>query len=253
VSLSIDPRLFMAFLLASTRCVAWLSISPPFKGMVPAKVRAGLGLALGVALAPRLAHEPHLPIDDFGSILAGFLYQVGIGLALGFVVYLVFQAVQAAGASIDYFSGLTSAQLFDPMTGHSEGPMTRFYNLIATVVLFVTGGHLLLVAGIVRSFDAAPVGGLHVDRLAAIISSGVGNFLLAALQIGAPLLGALFVTELLLSLASRAAPQLNILVLGFGAKSLVLVTVSTIAIPLLVAVIPRLTGAAVDAMWQLVR
>ena len=26
-------------------------------------------------------------------MLAGFLYQVGIGLALGFVVYLVFQAV----------------------------------------------------------------------------------------------------------------------------------------------------------------
>jgi flagellar biosynthetic protein FliR len=109
------------------------------------------------------------------------------------------------------------------------------------------------VAGVVRSFDAAPVGGLHVDRLAAIVTSGIGNFLLAALQIGAPLLGALFVTELLLSLASRAAPQLNILVLGFGAKSLVLITVSTIAIPLLVAVVPRLTGAAVDAMWQLVR
>ena len=251
--LSLDPRLFMAFLLASTRCVAWLSISPPFRGMVPAKIRAGLGLAMGIALAPHLSKEPNLPVDDFGPILAGFLYQVGIGLALGFVVYLVFQAITAAGTMIDYFGGLTSSQLFNPMSGSSDGPMTRFYNLIATVVVFVTGGHLLLVAGLARSFDAAPVGGLQVGRLATILSSGVGNFLLAALQIGAPLLGALFVTELLLSLASRAAPQLNILVLGFGAKSLVLISVSTVAIPMLVAVVPRLTGAAVEAMWQLVR
>jgi flagellar biosynthetic protein FliR len=253
VKLSADPRLFMAFLLASTRCIAWLSISPPFRGMVPAKIRAGLGLSLGILLAPRLSESPDLPVDDFSSILGGFVYQVGIGLALGFVVYLVFQAVTSAGSMIDYFSGLTSAQLFNPMSGSSDGPMARFYTMISTVVVFVTGGHLLLVAGLARSFDAAPVGGLHIDRLAAILTEDVGNFLLAAIQIGAPLLGALFVTELLLSLASRAAPQLNILVLGFGAKSLVLISVSSIAIPLLVAVVPRVTNAAVEAMWQLVR
>ena len=48
--LSLDPRVFMAFLLASTRCIAWLSIAPPFKGLVPAKIRAGLGLALGIRI-----------------------------------------------------------------------------------------------------------------------------------------------------------------------------------------------------------
>jgi flagellar biosynthetic protein FliR len=253
VQLSLDPRLFMAFLLGSTRCVAWLSIAPPFKGLVPAKVRAGLGLALGLCLAPHLAQRSDLPVDDFGPMLAAFLFQVGVGLALGFVVYLVFEAVQTAGATIDYFSGLTSAQLFNPMTGSADGPMTRMYQLVMTVVLFATGGHLLLVAGLARSFEAAPVGGLRVDHLASVLTSGVGNFLVAALQIGAPLLGALFVTELLLSLASRAAPQLNILVLGFGAKSIVLIVVSAIAIPVVVGVVPRLTGAAVDAMWQLVR
>ncbi len=253
MKLSLDPELFMAFLLASTRCIAWLSIAPPFRGTVPPKIRAGLGLSLGIALAPHLSKEPNLPTDDFSSILGAFLFQVGIGLALGFVVYLVFQAATAAGSMIDYFSGLTSSQLFNPMSGSSDGPMTRFYTMIVTAVMVVTGGHLLLVAGLARSFDAAPVGGLRVDRLAVILTAGVGNFLLAALQIGAPLLGALFVTELLLSLASRAAPQLNILVLGFGAKSLVLISVSTVAIPLLVAVVPRLTNAAVEAMWQLVR
>ena len=176
-----------------------------------------------------------------------------VGLALAMVVTLIFQAVSAAGTTIDYMSGLTSSQLFDPLSGSAEGPMARLYQLLCTVTLFVTGGHLLLIAGLVRSFDAAPVGGLNLGRLGDILSSGVGNFMLAALQIGAPLLGALFVTELLLALASRAAPQLNILVIGFGAKGLVLITLSTLAIPVAVAAVPRLTDAALGGMWQLVR
>lgn len=248
-----DPRLFMAFILASTRCAAWLAFAPPFKGVVPAKIRVGLGMALGIALAPRLSRSEALPVDDFGKIFGAILFQVFVGLALAMVVTLVFQAVSAAGTTIDYMSGLSSSQLFDPMSGNSDGPMTRLYQLICTVVLFVSGGHLLLIAGLVRSFDAAPVSGLNFGRLGEILSSGIGNFLLAALQIGAPLLGALFVTELLLALASRAAPQLNILVMGFGVKGLVLITLSSVAIPVVVVAVPRLTDAALGAMWQLVR
>ena len=251
--LLIDPRLFMAFILGTTRFAAWLAFAPPFKGVVPAKVRVGLAMALGIGLAPRLAENEALPVEDFGAIFAAIVYQVAVGLALAMVLTLIFQAVSAAGTTIDYMSGLTSSQLFDPLSGSAEGPMARLYQLLCTVTLFVTGGHLLLIAGLVRSFDAAPVGGLNLGRLGDILSSGVGNFMLAALQIGAPLLGALFVTELLLALASRAAPQLNILVIGFGAKGLVLITLSTLAIPVAVAAVPRLTDAALGGMWQLVR
>jgi flagellar biosynthetic protein FliR len=73
------------------------------------------------------------------------------------------------------------------------------------------------------------------------------------MQIGAPILGALFVTELLLGLASKAAPQLNILVVGFSLKSIVLVMLGAAAFPLVVFAVPRLTSASIDAMWTLVR
>ncbi len=250
--LAIDPNLLIAFLFASTRCAAFLFVSPPFQGLVPPVARGGLSLVLGAFLAPQLAKAP-LPVDDTAGIIAGMLFQIGIGLALGFLVYLVFQAAMAAGSMIDYMGGLTSAQLFDPMSGTSMGPMGRYYQAMATFVLFATGGHLLLVAGLVRSFDAAPVSGLRLDRLGVLLTGGVGQFLLAALQIAAPVLGALFVTELLVGLASRAAPQLNVMVLGFGVKSLIVLVLSGLSLPLLVAVVPRLVSNALDAMWALVR
>jgi len=111
----------------------------------------------------------------------------------------------------------------------------------------------VLIGGLMRTFDAAPLGGFRIDRMAELITHNVGQFLIATLQIGAPLLGALFVTELLLGLASRAAPQLNILVVGFGVKGIVLVSLAAAAFPLVVVAVPRLTSASLDAMWALVR
>lgn len=251
--LAIDPQLLIAFLFASTRCAAFLFIAPPFQGLVPPTARAGLALVLGMSLAPQLAASGGLPVDDTVSIIGGLLFQVGVGLALGFLVYVIFQAAMTAGSMIDYFGGLTSAQLFDPMTRSQMGPMGRFYQLMATVVLFATGGHLLLIGGLFRSFDAAPVSGLRLDRLGVLLTRDVGQFMVAAIQIGAPVLGALFITELLVGLASKAAPQLNVMVLGFSVKSLVVLVLSGLSLPLLIAVVPHLVSDALGGMWALVR
>jgi flagellar biosynthetic protein FliR len=252
MSVSFDPGFFVAFLLASTRCAAWLTISPPFAGVVPAKVRASLAVALGLAIAPQLAQDPDLPTHA-PALLGAVLFQAAVGLGLGFLVFVIFQAISSAGSAIDMFAGLSASMLYDPTTRSTASPMGRLYQMLGMVVLFLTGGHLLLVAGLVRSFDAAPVAGFHIDRMAELATNGVGMFLLATVQIAAPLLGALFVTELLLGLASRAAPQLNIMVVGFGVKGIVLVMLASAAFPLVVLAIPDLTTRAVELMWALVR
>jgi len=253
VNVSLDPRLFVAFLLATTRCAAWLTVSPPFQGAVPGKVRAGLALALGLIATPSLAKHPDLPVGDTGALLGSLVYQAAIGLALGVLVNILFQAVMAAGSAIDNFAGLTSAAIYDPTTKAAAAPMGRLYQILGLLVLFATGGHLLLIGGLIRTFDAAPIGGFRFDRMAELVTRDVGQFLLATLQIAAPLLGALFVTELLLGLASRAAPQLNILVVGFSVKGIVMVMLAAAAFPLVVYAVPQLTANALDAMWALVR
>lgn len=250
--LSLDPQFLVAVMFASTRCAAFFFVAPPFQGMLPPTVRAGLALSLGVAVAPRLATTT-LPTEDTARIIAGLVYQVGVGLALGFLVYLAFQAVAAAGTAIDVFSGFSGAQLFDPLSKSNASPMSRIYQLLATVTLFATGGHLLIVAGLARSFDAAPMGGLRLDRMGQLLIADLGSFLGAALQIGAPVLGALFIAELLLGLAGKAAPMMNVMLVGFSLKSLVVMVLGAMSVPLLVAVVPRLVNAALESMWALLR
>lgn len=253
MQLSFDPEFLVAFMFATIRCGAFLSIAPPFQGAVPARIRAGLSIALGLAMTPRLVATGEIPSTDSWALLTGSVHQAVIGIALGFLVFVIFQAVAAAGGMIDAFAALTSAQLFDPLSKTTTGPVGRLYQTLGTGVLFMSNGHLMLIAGLSRTFNMSPVDGFHADRMGALITKDVLNFLVAAVQIAAPILGALFVTEVLLGLASRAAPSLNVMVLGFGAKSLVLFMLLGAALPLIPYVTARLVEQALAMMQALVK
>lgn len=253
MTLSLDPEFLVAFVFATVRCGAWLTIAPPFQGAVPVKVRAALSMGLGLAMAPRLVAAEGTISTDTWPLITGALHNAVIGLVLGFLVYVLFQAVQTAGGMIDAFAALTSGMLFDPMTKATLGPVSRLYATLGTAVLFVSNGHLLLIGGLSKTFELSPASGFRIDRVGTLLVHDIQAFLIAALQIGAPILGALFVTEILLGLASRAAPKLNVMVLGFGAKSLVMFMLLGAALPLIPYVSAQLVKDALEMMHALVR
>lgn len=247
MDLHIDPGQAAVFMLASVRILAFMVIAPPFaNSSIPVRVRVGLSAAMALVITPRMAVPDGLL--DTAGLLAAIVYQAAMGVSLGFLVMMLFSAVQSAGALIDFSSGLSSASVFDPFAGAGASPMARLYQMLTTLLLFSTGGYLLFLGGIMRSFEAAPMGGLDVADLGAVLTEGMGNFLVAALQIGLPLLAALFMAELLLGLLAKAAPQMNLLVIGFGAKSLILVGLGGIALPLLPRAVELLVDLSMRAM-----
>ena len=89
--------LLVAYLLASVRIVAWLAIVPPFAGRsVPAMAKVVLSLGLSFAVAPSSPRAGSAMGN--AELLVNVVTQVLIGTALGFVTYLLFAAVAAAGA-----------------------------------------------------------------------------------------------------------------------------------------------------------
>lgn len=252
VNISFNPEFLVAFMFGTIRVGAFMSISPPFQGSVPARIRAGLSMALGLACAPGLMKAATMPTTDTWGLVAGAVHQAVIGLALGFLVFVIFQAVSTAGGMIDAFAAFTSAQLFDPMSMTMTGPVGRFYQAIGTTVLFVTNGHLFLVRGLTQTFELSPLDGFRIDRFGALLAKDLLAYLTAAIQIAAPILAALFITDILLGLASRAAPKLNILMIGFSAKSLVAFMLLGAAIPLIPYVMTHLLDDSLSMMRVLV-
>src|SRR4051794_18087113 len=205
------------FVLAMVRASAWIAVSPPFNSrMIPAKVKMGVAASLSFAVAPKLAAQP-FPTDTPGMIGA-IVMQVFAGLALGFVALVLFTAVQTAGELLDLFGGFTVSPSMDPLGNAQSTTFGRFYNLLATVLLFVINGHIMLVRGFWKSFDAVGTGAIHMDKLSELLLRDVGIFFMAAIEIAGPLLAALFLAEIGLGLLARAAPQLNVFALSFPVK-----------------------------------
>ncbi len=239
-----------AVLLASVRAAAWLVIAPPWGGhMIPGRVKALLSVAIALPIAPRLAGQvPGMGTSEF---LVSLVEQVVVGAALGFLTAVAFAAIQSAGNLIDLFGGFAVAFAFDPFAASGNtgtAAFGRFYNLVATTLLFATGGHQLMLLGFTTSYQALPASGaLSWHTLQQLINHGVGDMFVATVQIAAPLIAVLFCTDVALGLLNRVAPALNAFSLGFPAKILLTISGAGLAIALLPQTVRNVVEHAVLA------
>ncbi len=243
MNIAFSTGTLVSYLLVMTRCVAWLMVAPPFgTKLIPLSVKIGLAGALTIATGPNISASS-VNLETLPLTLA-VLTQVAAGLALGFFALLVLAAIQAAGSLIDLFAGFTMAQVYDPMSGAGASVFGRLYQVVGTTILFASGGHLVLVRGFVRSFDAVSIGSVS-GATVKLMTDQLGLFVLAACEIAAPVLASLFLAEVALGLLTRAAPQLNALQLGMPLKTLMALMLTGLALPLLPAMLPNLVRGAV--------
>lgn len=247
-------------MLAGVRIAAFLVIAPPFAHKaIPGTVKAMIAGWLGLLALPRAlaAGGPRVG-TAIASGTAGFLADVGlqvlVGAGLGFLVALVFSAVQSAGNMIDLFGGFQLAQAFDPMSMSNGAQFTRLYQMTATVLLFTSGGYQLVIAGLMRTFDALPLGtALDLTAMGQAASEGFTDMFLAALQIAGPLIAVLFLADLGLGLLTRVAPALNAFALGFPLKILLTILLGVSAYVALPQIVESLTGDALTRMLEVAR
>lgn len=251
-TLTVGGEPLIAFLLASLRIGAWLALVPPFAGRsVPIMAKVTLSLGLAFTVAPAMA-DGSIPTDAGGLLLTA-LTQVVVGVALGFVTYLLFAAVATAGSLVDTFGGFQLAQGFDPLAMNMNTVFGKFHQLLATMILFATGGHLLVIGGLLRSFDVLPLGDLpEIDGAAHVMTTAFGMFFVTAVQIALPLVAVLFVADLGLALLTKVAPHLNAINVMFPAKIGLTLLLLGLSFPVLPEAVSRLVDLANEAMATLV-
>jgi len=248
-----DGSLLVALLLATVRVSAWLVVAPPFSAqMISPRIKAILALAIGLAVTPAVQHQA--PPLEWGALVSSAAQQVVIGGGLGFVTALLVTAFQVAGDLIDMFGGFQAAMAYDPMANTQTGPFGRFYNLLATTLLFATGGHMLVIRGFTASYEAIPLTGvMSFSALGQVLTEGIGQMFLAALQIAGPLIAVLFCTDVALGLLTRVAPALNAFSLGFPAKILLTLLLAGLGIGIVPTMLEEVVDRSVEAVMAVVR
>jgi flagellar biosynthetic protein FliR len=197
--------------------IAGVLMTAPVIGskIAPRQVRLGLGLALTLIVMPLTPVTPAQAIFSAAWCLTT-LQQFMIGVVIGFVLMLAFEAVVMAGEIIAYGMGLSFAQLADPVRGTSTPVVGQFLMLLATLLFLAMGGHLILIATLADSFRTVPIsaGGIGTAQLGALIAwSGV--VFSGGLQIALPVMIALLLVNMGFGLLSRATPSLNFQSVGF--------------------------------------
>jgi len=221
---------------------------------VPPHTKIGLSLLVAVIMTPvvgmtgPLATEP-LP---FASLV---LKEAVVGISIGFVAHMIFAAVQMAGEMADMQSGFAFAGLIDPNSGQHTSIIGQFQIMMAWLIFLGVDGHHVLFNGLAESFRIMPLGSISVDAsvVKGVMALGSRIFVIA-LQIGAPIMGAVLLGDIALGMLARTVPQMNILVLGFPVKMLLGIIILVLALPLSLALernLVYLTKGAITHLFSL--
>jgi flagellar biosynthetic protein FliR len=221
-----------AFFLVLARVTPLFILAPLFSSrMLPMRVRGILAVALSIGLTPIAMHGQHIPSGPF-QVAALIVEGLLVGLAFAFAVGVVFAAVDAAGHLIDNVSGFSFGSTVDPINGNQGGVMASLYGLVGTAIFIAIGGDAWTLRGMARTFDIVPLTrGPQLRALTAGAVQAFASILTSALEVAAPAMLALLITDVAFGMVSRVVPQLNVFGVGFPVKVGVALLIVAAALP----------------------
>src|SRR5262245_4532155 len=181
---------------------------------VPARTRIVLAAAITALVVPLVPAPVIAPFSPQGFVVIA--QQLLIGIAMGFALQVVFDALGLAGQLLANSMGLSFAFNVDPLRGSSTAALGQLYIILATLTFLALGCHLALVELLVASLHTMPIGteGLGAEGLWSIVQWG-GTLFSGAIMIALPGVTALLIVNLAFGVVSRAAPSLNLFAVGF--------------------------------------
>lgn len=224
-----------------TRILGMIAITPVFNHRaMPARYKVGLGVFITLAIMPSL---PPMPQVDMLSVHgAGILaQQLLIGVTIGFMIRIVFAAVDLAGQLSAMSMGLGFATFYDPQSHGQTTSVSQLFMIVAMLFFLSINGHLIMIMSVAESFITMPIqaelsNGINFQQ---ILNFG-GNIFSTGLHIALPVIAALLITNLSLGILSRTAPQLNLFGIGFPITISIGLIIIALSFPRLAVPLERL-------------
>src|SRR5688572_19336220 len=224
-------NVFLVFTLVLSRLSGLMMTAPIYGSMeVPARVRALLVVALALLVTPsQIAHPAEAAtLIDYAVLIGG---ELAIGLVLGLGVQILFLAPQVAGQLISQMSGIALADVFNPSLDSEIPVFSQLLYLFSLAIFLVIGGHRLVMAGLLETFEVIPPG---QASLLATFSESFTTLVAQSFELGlraaAPTVMALLLATLIMGLISRTVPQLNVMSFGFGVSAITTLVVLSVSL-----------------------
>ena len=246
---------YPVFLLIFCRISAFFVVVPVFSSKgVPTTFK--VGFSFFVALVVFSANGTHLVVPQDISYILLIIREVLVGLLLGFIAYLMFMAIQTAGSLIDIQVGFGIANIVDPMNGNSAPIIGNFKYMIALLIFLSMNGHHYLLDSIINSYKWVPINNTQFinminGKLSDFLVRSFAQSFVLSLQMAAPLVTALFLTDVGLAFLARTAPQYNVFVIGVPLKIIIGLGLLIVLMPGLSVLFQSLFSIMFESMQNL--
>jgi flagellar biosynthetic protein FliR len=161
--------------------------------------------------------------------------------------------VAFAGGLIDLTVGFAFANVVDPVQNAQISVMGQFYSLLASAVFVAIGGPDMVIAGLVKSFEVVPVTEMPSwPSLSGAIVNSIGGLFAVGLQVAAPVLVALLVTDAAVGFLARIAPQMNIFGIELPGKIAAMFLLLVLTAPILVSSIGHELQNGIAQMFRMI-
>lgn len=208
-----------AMMLALVRVSGMVVFAPFFSSKaLPVRAKAVFAGAVAFLLAPLVAELPQANATiDFSSLLGELAVGLVYGLCLALLNEMLIFAGQIAGLQLSF----SLVNLLDPGSTIETPLMGELFQLMGTLVVIAAGLDRILLASLVRSFRAVPLGEFALQPASALaIVEAAGGVFLAALELAAPLLAATMLVEFAIALIGKLSPQMQTMSLSVPLKTM---------------------------------
>ncbi|MFI5179351.1 MAG: flagellar biosynthetic protein FliR [Vicinamibacterales bacterium] len=226
--------------------------APVFGGtFAPTQVRLGLTVLLALTLAPVVPVPPVAMPLALGLVV---VRELAIGLAMALGLRALVAGAEVAGHLSGNQLGLSYGSIVDPQSGVRNNMLAALYANLALVTFFLINGHHTLIRSLAGSYASMPIGPGKVDAsIVRTVMQMLGLVFVLGVRLAAPLVLVLLVVELALGLIVRAAPAMNVMVVGTPLRLLVGLIVVAAVVPYIPQVITRFSTLAAELGLQAAR
>jgi len=246
------------FLVVLVRVLAFFMFVPVLSGMsIPLQIRLFLAVFFSAAIFTSgvvTAVTYHDSTFGLGMLL---LHEFMTGALMGFVLLVILNAILFAGQLMDFSIGFSMVNVLDPIQQIQVPIIGNFMFMSVSVLLVVTGGLNRFIQVFYRSYQFLQPGTAIIignQDLAQFIVVMLLSFLLLAVQIAIPIVGALLIVNVILGIMVKAVPQMNVFVVGMPLKVLVgIFLMFTVMAPALLGIYDTVFYGALETLEGIIR
>ncbi len=209
---------FLLYILVLMRMLG-LFVSTPILGSrnIPILTKAGLAGVLALIITPIIPPlTPEFPRTLPSFVITG-AFELIIGIGMGFIVLLMFSAVQMAGEIMDLQTGFGMMNIFNPAM-ETQFPIFGFFLFLMWAMFFLLiNGHLAVIKILCESYKTLSIASSYTPKDGfgfEIVKLG-GLMFIYGLRLAGPVLVSMLLTYAVLGVFGRAVPQINLLIIGF--------------------------------------